>query len=85
MVLEGQERRRGLLEELLQHYNEGRSMSLYCKACARMPVRLIAKALEQTKARIQGADGDTQDVKSKAALMKAAIRDLASTARIDLK
>jgi hypothetical protein len=84
-VLDEQEDRRGLLEELLQHYNEGRSMSLYCKACARMPVPLIAGALEETKESIKGAKGDRPDVKSKAMLMKAAIQDLASKASIDLK
>jgi hypothetical protein len=84
-VLEEQEDRQGLLEELLHLYNEGRSMSLYCKACARMPVHMIVKALEQTKESIKGAKGDRPDVKSRAVLMKAAIQDQASKARIDLK
>ena len=40
-----QAERQELLEELLHQYNEGRSMSLYCKASARMPVMMIKKAM----------------------------------------
>jgi hypothetical protein len=83
--LQGQKERQRVLEELLQDYNEGRSMSLYCKACARMPVELVSRAMEESKARLASDQVDASDVKSRAKAMKAAIRDLASKEDIHLE
>ncbi len=79
-----QEERQILLEELLQNYNEGRSMNFYCKACARMPVSLINKAMEETKERIPPAELNKLDMKSKAKVLKGIIKVFALEARIDL-
>ncbi|UCG58905.1 MAG: hypothetical protein JSU70_05200, partial [Phycisphaerales bacterium] len=43
--LREQRQRQALLEELLQNYNEGRSMSFYCRACSRMAIAPIKKAI----------------------------------------
>jgi hypothetical protein len=82
--LEEQKERQRLVEELLHNYNEGRSMSFYCKACARMSVELIASVLRESKDRLASERIDESDVKSKAKAMKAAIQDLASKGGIDL-
>lgn len=84
-VLKEQEERRALLEDLLQSYNEGRSMSLYCKACARMPIDLINKATEEAKKEIVSRETGEPDTKSKAKALGSAIRNAASGAGIDLK
>jgi hypothetical protein len=47
-----QEERQALLEELLQYYNEIRSMNLNCKACARMPIDLINSAIKEANEKI---------------------------------
>lgn len=83
-VLREQEERQGLLEELLQDYNEGRSMSLYCKACARMPIGLIKKAIEEARGRIAAEKLDRYDMKSKARVLRSVIMDLASGVNVDL-
>lgn len=82
--LNEQKERQALLEALLENYNEGRSMSLYCKACARMPIDLINKAIKEAKEKLAGEKVDQSDVKSKARILKAGIKDLAVKAKINL-
>jgi len=82
--LKDQEERQRLVEELLQNYNEGRSMSLYCKACARMPIELIDSAIRESEKEIAGTQVDESDVKAKAKMLKAIIKDLASKANVNL-
>ena len=82
--LREQVQRQALLENLLQDYNEGRSMSFYCRACARMPIDLIDKAIEQAKQELTRERVDQSDIKTKAKTLKATIRDLASKANVDL-
>lgn len=75
-----QRERRLLLEHLLAHYNEGRSMSFYCAACALMPPELIAKALKE----IKDIQVDLSDLKAKARAMRELIARRASEAGIDI-
>jgi hypothetical protein len=77
--------RQTLLESLLQDFNEGRSMSLYCKVCARMPIDLIREAVKQARERFAYEKVDPADVKSKARIFKSIIEDSASEGNIDLK
>jgi hypothetical protein len=83
--LKEQEERQKLLEDLLRDYNEGRSMSLYCKVCARMPIDSINKATEKTKEKLADRELDKSDMKSKAKVFKSTISDLALEAHISLK
>lgn len=78
--LNEQKERQALLEKLLQNYNDGRSMSLYCKVCARMPIDLINKATEQTNKQITGKS----DIKLKANAFKSIIKNLTLEAGINL-
>jgi len=82
--LREQKERQALLEELLQNYNEGRSMNLYCKLCARMPIDLINKAMEEAKEKLAGEKADKSDMKLKARVLKAAIKNLALEVNINL-
>ena len=82
--LREQVQRQARLEALLQDYNEGRSMSLYCRACARMPIDLIDKAIEQAKQELAREKVDKSDIKAKARTLKATIKDLASRANVAL-
>lgn len=80
--LEEQRDRRLVLENLLDNYNDGRSMSFYCMAAALMPVELIGKAVDEMLASRRGHD---LDMKAKAKALRAIIEDLASKSGIDLK
>ncbi len=82
--LNEQRQRQALLEELLQNYNEGRSMSFYCKVCSRMSINLINKAIEEAKEKFVSEKAAKSDVKSKAKILKAAIKDLALKGNVNL-
>jgi hypothetical protein len=75
--LKDQRERERLVKELLRKYNEGRSMSLYCKACARMPVASVKTAIRTSEERVASERFGKSDMKSKAQIMKATIEDLA--------
>ena len=74
--LNEQRKRQALVEEMLRDYNEGRSMSFYCKACARMEIESIDKAIKETKKRVLSEKVDESDMKSRAKILKAIIKDL---------
>ncbi|MBC8387179.1 MAG: DUF3795 domain-containing protein [Actinobacteria bacterium] len=82
--LEEQKQRQKLLETLLQNYNEGRSMSLYCKACSRMTIDLIKKASIEAKKKFADKEISKTDIKSKANILKATIKNYALKANINL-
>jgi hypothetical protein len=82
--LEEQRERRALVEELLQNYNEGRSMTFYCKACTRMPVVAIDQAIQESKKRIMGENIEESDIRSKAKIVKEIVRELVSASGVDL-
>jgi hypothetical protein len=79
-----QKERQVLLEVLLQNYNEGRSMNFYCKVCARMPIDLIRKAMEETREILASEKVNPFDMKSKARVLKSEIKDLSVEGNIDL-
>jgi hypothetical protein len=60
--LEEQGERRLLLEHLLDHYNEGRSMSFYCAACALMPPGLIRQAIGEMEEMLADKQIDGSDL-----------------------
>ena len=82
--LKEQIERQKLLEVLLNNYNEGRSMNLYCKVCSRMPIDSIHKAIKQTKEKLTDEKIEKNDMKSKAKIFKSVIRDLTSETGINL-
>jgi hypothetical protein len=82
--LREQKERQSLLEEFLQNYNEGRSMNFYCKICARMPIDLIDETIKGAKKKFASEKVDKSDMKSKARVLKAVIKDLAFMVNISL-
>jgi hypothetical protein len=82
--LKEQRERQTLVEELLQNYNEGRSMSFYCKTCTRMPINLINEAMKQAKKKIVSEKIDNSDMKLKAKIMKSLIKDMAVRSNINM-
>jgi hypothetical protein len=74
-----------LVEQLLASYNEGRSMSFYCRACALMPPGLVRQAIDEMERMLANKQVDGSDVKAKAKALRATIQDFASQAGIDLR
>jgi hypothetical protein len=82
--LKEQKERLNLLEELLRDYNEGRSMSFYCKACSRMPVKLIRIAIREAEEKLASEKANRSDIKEKAKALKTHLSDLAFEANVRL-
>jgi len=82
--LKEQKERQALLTELLHNYNEGRSMNLYCKICARLPIDLIKKTIKEAKEKIVNEKINKSDMKSKARAVKEIINNLALKVNINL-
>ncbi len=70
--------RRLAVEELLDNYNDGRSMSFYCMACRLMPPNLIGQAVAELKQMVSDNQIDGSDIRAKAKALRAIIQDLAS-------
>jgi hypothetical protein len=85
IYLEEQRERRLLVEYLLTNYNEGRSMSFYCRACALMPPELIRQAIDDMKGLLATKQVDRSDLRAKAKAMRTTGQELASRSAIDLK
>jgi hypothetical protein len=83
--LKEQRERRLAVQELLENYNDGKSMSFYCSACIVMPVSLINQAMDEMKQRLSDNHIDSSDVKAKAKALRTIIQELASKSGIDLK
>ena len=82
--LKEQKQRLELVEELLEKYNEGRSMSFYCKVCARMPVDMINRVVKEAEELFACEKIDKSDIKSKAKIVKAVFTGCAVEADINL-
>ena len=83
--LREQRERQTLLEELLENYNEGRSMNFYGKICARMPIDLIGKAIKEVREKLVYEKVDRSDIKSTAKFVKAILKDMALQANVNLE
>jgi hypothetical protein len=59
-------------------------MGFYCTVCARMPVESINMAVDEAKKKIADETVRRSDLKSKAKIMKAALKDSASKANVRL-
>ena len=82
--LKEQKKRQALVEEMLQSYNEGRSMTLFCKACSRMPIDMIGKAMQGAEAILTDGIVDDSDMKARARCLKSVIGELALEGGIGL-
>ena len=82
--LNEQRERQALLEKLLHEYNEGRSMSFYCKVCSRMTTESINRAIEEAKEKLVNEKVVEPDMKSKAKILKAKIKDIALEGNVNL-
>ena len=83
--LKEQKERRLAVEELLDNYNDGRSMSFYCLACTLMPIDLINQAIGEIKQRLSDNQINDSDIKVKTKALRTIIQNLASESGINLK
>jgi len=82
--LSEQRERRLLAERLIVGYNAGRSVTLYCTACALLPTRVITQAIARVERRISDGKIDREDRKAVARQMRLQLTKLAQELDIDL-
>lgn len=82
--LKEQRKRRLLAEDLIANYNAGRSMTLYCTACALMPTRTIERAINTMEKSLAKEVVEEKDRKKIAKTMRKLIEETASDLGIDL-
>jgi len=80
-----QRKRRLLVEDLLENYNEGRSMSFYCLATILMPPELINEAVDKLKKGLASNQLNRADMKATAKTLREIIQGLAQQRGIELR
>lgn len=83
--LSEQRERRLLCEYLLANYNEGRSMTFFCTACALLPSGAIREAIGEMDSALAAGQIDHSDIKAKSKAIKSLIGELAQQRDVDLK
>jgi len=82
--LSEQRERRLLARRLIEDYNAGRSMTLYCTACTLLPTRVIGQAIDRVERQTSAGEVDPDDRKALARMMRLELNDLARRLDIDL-
>jgi len=82
--LSEQRERRLLARRLIEDYNAGRSITLYCTACALLPTRVITQAIGRLERQIHDGRIDRDDRKMLARQMRLELNSLAKSLDIDL-
>ena len=82
--LSEQRERRLLARRLIEDYNAGRSMTLYCTACALLPTRVITQAIDRVEKQVSTGRIDRDDRKMLARQMRLELNSLAKRLDIDL-
>lgn len=82
--LSEQRERRLLARRLIEDYNAGRSMTLYCTACALLPTRVITQAIDRVEKQVSTGTIDRDDRKMLARQMRLELNSLAKRLDINL-
>jgi len=78
-------KRMELLKNILEEFNEGRSKSFYCTAATLLSVEAIKESISFAKEKAKAHGIGSQDIKSKARILKETLRNFAAKENIDLK
>jgi len=82
--LQEQRKRRLLAEHLIADYNAGRSMTLYCTACALLPRRMIERTIVKMEKSLAKGSVDGKDQKTVAKEMRKLLEEAATDLGINL-
>ena len=82
--LSEQRERRLLARRLIEDYDAGRSMTLYCTACALLPTRVITQAIDRVEKQVSTGTIDRDDRKMLARQMRLELNSLAKRLDINL-
>ncbi len=82
--LDEQRKRRLLAEYLIANYNAGRSVTLYCTACALLPSRTVERTISRMERSLDELSKHTKERKELAKEMRKLLKAAASDVHIDL-
>ena len=74
-----------LLEAMLTEFNEGRSKSFYCLAVALLPIADLEASFSKAEQEIRNNSTRTEDVKTKANILRRFLNSYANERGIELK
>ncbi len=83
--LEQQARRIKLLEKMLDKYNDGRSKGFYCLAAALLSIPALEAALNETERKMKADKVKSDDVKTKAKILREFLEGFAAKEGVELK
>ena len=83
--LEQQTKRIGLLQTMLEDFDDGKSKSFYCVAAALLPVTALEDSLHRVQRQIKEDKVKSADVKTKAGILRGLLDDCAAKTGVDLK
>ena len=75
--IEQQRKRIGLLETMIENFNDGRSRSFFCRAAALIDVEGLENSLDKAEQRIKTAHIKPDDIKAKAKILKEILNESA--------
>ena len=76
-LIEQQRKQIGLLETMIDNFNDGRSRSFFCKATALLDVTSLENSLDEAARRIKTANIKPDDIKTKAKILKDILNEIA--------
>jgi hypothetical protein len=83
--IEEQQKRIYLLETMLSQFDDGRSKSFYCIAAALLPIPVLEEAMNLAEQQVRKRNIGVDDIKTKAALLKEILGELANQQGVELK
>jgi hypothetical protein len=83
--IEQQRKRIGLLETMLEKFDDGRSKSYYCLATALLPVTALEESVHRAQEQIKQDKARSGDVKTRAGILRGLLDDCAAKTGVELK
>ena len=82
---EQQRKRIGLLNTMLEEFDDGRSKSFYCLAATLLPVTALEESLRHAQQQIKQDKVKSGDVKTRAGILRGILDDCAAKTGVELK
>lgn len=83
--MEQQNKRIGMLEAMLEDFDDGRSRSFYCIATTLLPIANLETSLDKAQQEVVASKIRPDDVKNKSKVLKGFLSDCAARGGIELK
>lgn len=83
--MEQQKQRIGLLQTMLEDFDDGKSKSFYCTATALLPMIALEESLRRAQGQIRKDKVKSGDIKARASVLRDLLDDCAAKTGVNLK